>query len=123
MRKTPINGNGRAYAHAMHVEGATEWLYVSGQVPADDNYGGTPQDFTDQARMTWSNIERRLNAVDMALSNLVKVTIYLSDRKYRDRNFEVRKAVLGDLGLALTIIIADIYDESWLLEIEAIAAR
>ena len=33
----------------------------------------------------------------------------------------VRRRVLGDHEPALTVIIADIFDEAWLLEIEAIA--
>jgi 2-iminobutanoate/2-iminopropanoate deaminase len=40
----------------------------------------------------------------------------------RAENFEVRKEVLGSHTLAVTIIITGIYDEAWLLEIEAIAA-
>jgi enamine deaminase RidA (YjgF/YER057c/UK114 family) len=58
----------------------------------------------------------------MALSDLVKVTVFLSDRQYRAANAAVRKEVLGTHTPALTIIITGIYDEEWLLEIEAIAA-
>lgn len=46
----------------------------------------------------------------------------LSDRQYRAANAAVRKEVLGAHTPALTIIITGIYDEEWLLEIEAIAA-
>ena len=59
----------------------------------------------------------------MALGNLVKVTVFLSDRKYREANSRIRKELLGQISPALTIIITGIYDEKWLLEIEAIAAR
>jgi hypothetical protein len=45
----------------------------------------------------------------------------LSDRRYRDANSKVRKEILGDMLPALTVIIAEIYDEVWLLEIEAVA--
>jgi 2-iminobutanoate/2-iminopropanoate deaminase len=34
----------------------------------------------------------------------------------------VRREVLKERTPAITIIVADIYDEAWLLEIEAIAA-
>ena len=43
-------------------------------------------------------------------------------RQYRAANAAVRKEVLGAHAPALTIIITGIYDEEWLLEIEAIAA-
>jgi len=52
---------------------------------------------------------------------LVKVTTYLSDRRYGAENREVRRAVLAGRMLASTVVIAGIYDETWLLEIEAVA--
>lgn len=58
----------------------------------------------------------------MSLQDLVKVTVFLSDRQYREANYKVRHEVLGGHSPALTIIIADIYDKAWLLEIEAVAA-
>jgi enamine deaminase RidA (YjgF/YER057c/UK114 family) len=49
------------------------------------------------------------------------VTVYLSDRQFRAANSQIRHEVLGDHRPAITIIITGIYDEAWLLEIEAIA--
>jgi len=57
----------------------------------------------------------------MTLNNIVKHTAFLADRCYRDANNKVKQEVLGDHESALTVVIADIYDESWLLEVEAIA--
>ena len=54
----------------------------------------------------------------MSLENLVKVTIFLSDRRHRAANAKIRHEVLGEHRPALTIIITGIYDEAWLLEIE-----
>lgn len=48
--------------------------------------------------------------------------MYLSDRRYRQENYEVRHQVLGGRTPALTIVITGIYDEAWLLETEAVAA-
>ena len=58
----------------------------------------------------------------MAIADLVKVTIFLSDRTQRAENARIRKEILGAHSPALTIIITGIYDEAWLLEIEAITA-
>jgi len=55
------------------------------------------------------------------IQDIVKHTTFLSDRRYRDANSKVRKEILGDMLPALTVIIAEIYDEVWLLEIEAVA--
>jgi enamine deaminase RidA (YjgF/YER057c/UK114 family) len=58
----------------------------------------------------------------MSVSNLVKVTVFLSSRDYALSNREIRQEVLGSHAPALTVVIAGIFDEKWLLEIEATAA-
>lgn len=95
-------------------------LYVSGQIPVDAD-GTVPKEFETQARLAWKNVERQLMAAGMGLENIIKHTTFLASRRYREANSKVRQEVLGDLAPALTVIIADIYDEAWFLEIEAIA--
>lgn len=126
MRKYPITAPGGPkpashYHQAMLVEGATRVLYISGQIP-EDRDGNVPADFEAQARLVWKNIEAQLEAAGMTLDNLVKVTFFISDRKYTMANRKVREEVLGQRDIALTAIICDIFAERWLLEIEAIAA-
>ena len=58
----------------------------------------------------------------MSLDNLVKVTTFLSDRSYALENREVRVRRLAGRQPALTVIITGIFDESWLVEIEAVAS-
>ena len=57
----------------------------------------------------------------MGLKNVIKHTTFLSDRRYRAQNSQIRRDVFGDLEPALTVIITGIFDEGWLLEIEAVA--
>ncbi|MET8989440.1 RidA family protein [Nonomuraea wenchangensis] len=95
-------------------------LFVSGQVPWAEN-GKVPEDFDTQCRMTWRNVLAVLAEAGLGVRNLAKVTIYLADRQYREANSRIRTEILKGHTPALTIIIADIYDEAWLLEIEAIA--
>jgi enamine deaminase RidA (YjgF/YER057c/UK114 family) len=121
VRQTAINPTTVSYAQAHAIEGFSRLLFISGQVPADEA-GEVPDDFKDQCRLTWRNVEAQLHAAGMTLDNLVKVTIYLSDRRFRQANYEVRHEVLKGRSPALTVIITGIYDEAWLLEIEAIAA-
>jgi enamine deaminase RidA (YjgF/YER057c/UK114 family) len=64
----------------------------------------------------------QLAAATMTLGNLVKVTTFLSSREHAMLNREVRQSVLGSHAPALTVIVAGIFDERWLLEIEAVAA-
>lgn len=109
------------HAQAIEVAGAQRLLFISGQIPVDAN-GEVPETFEEQARLAWKNIERQLAAAEMTLGNIVKHTTFLSGREYRSANSRVRREVLGELTPALTVVIADIFDEAWLLEIEAIAA-
>jgi hypothetical protein len=51
-----------------------------------------------------------------------KVTVFLSSRTFALANREIRQEMLGSHSPALTVIIAGIFDEKWLLEIEAVAA-
>jgi 2-iminobutanoate/2-iminopropanoate deaminase len=108
------------YSQALEVQGAQRTLYISGQIPVSKE-GQVPETFEEQAAMVWNNIKAQLKAADMEMSNLVKVTIFLSDRKYTMPNRAARAAALGEHKAALTVIIAGIFDEAWLLEIEAIA--
>ena len=108
------------YSQAVETTGTTRRLYISGQIPVARD-GTLPASFADQARQVWANIEAQLAAAEMTLDHLVKVTVFLSDRAHILENREVRQEVLGDRAPALTVIIAGIFDEAWLLEIEAIA--
>ncbi|WOH67625.1 RidA family protein [Bradyrhizobium sp. BWA-3-5] len=109
------------YSQALEVSGHTRMLFISGQIPVAAD-GTVPQDFEAQCRLAWSNIEAQLKAASMTLDNLVMHRTYLADRGYTTINRAVRNEVLGDRKTALTVVIAGIFDEAWLLEIEAVAA-
>lgn len=109
-----------AYSQAMEARVVERVLHISGQIPVDQN-GRTPDLFRDQCRLVWNNVEAQLRAADMTYDNLVKVTTFLGDRENARENGEIRREVLGDRNPALTVIITGIFDEAWLLEIEAVA--
>ena len=117
-KDAPILSGG--YAQAIETTGASRTLHISGQIPMAAD-GTVPTEFEDQARRAWQNVEAQLRAADMSLANLVKHTTFLSDRRYCSANSKVRQEVLGDHEAALTVVITGIYDEAWLLEIEAVA--
>jgi 2-iminobutanoate/2-iminopropanoate deaminase len=117
----PIEPTGDAYSLSCEVIGASRLLFISGQVP-EDEHGHVPADYKDQYALAWRNVERQLSNAGMGFDNLVKVTIFLSDRRYTLESKGLRKAILGDRQPALTVVITGIYDAKWLLEIEAIAA-
>ena len=117
-----INPTGSSFSQAFEISNYKRLVFVSGQVPEDEK-GFVPESFHDQCEMTWKNIEKQLKDAGMGLNNIVKITTFLADRKYRQGNYEVRHKLLGEHQPAMTIIIAGIYDEKWLLEIEVIAGE
>lgn len=113
----PVGG----YAQAVEVTDAARTLYISGQIPVGAD-GTVPADFESQARLCWANVIAQLRAAGMSLDNLVQVRIFLADRKYIADYRKVRLEVLQGRKVGLTTIITGIFDEAWLLEIEAVAA-
>jgi 2-iminobutanoate/2-iminopropanoate deaminase len=124
--KRPVNASDApqaigGYAQALEVTDAKRLLFVSGQIPVTVG-GAVPKTFAEQAHVAWANVGAQLRTAGMSLDNLVKVTIFLSDRAYGLENRAIRQEVLGDRPVALTVIITGIFDATWLLEIEAVAA-
>jgi enamine deaminase RidA (YjgF/YER057c/UK114 family) len=97
-----------AYVQAIELTDAKRILIVSGQIPvtADNKL---PSGFEAQARQAWGNLIAQLRAFDMTLDNLVKVTIFLSDRKYIPEYRKVPQEVLGGRKIALTTIVTGIF--------------
>jgi len=126
MKMKPVNSPSApapagGYSQAVEVDGVKRLLFVSGQIP-QSVAGDVPADFPSQARLAWRNVLAQLDAAGMAVANLVKVTVFLSSREFALANREIRQETLGSHSPALTVIIAGIFDEQWLLEIEAVAA-
>jgi 2-iminobutanoate/2-iminopropanoate deaminase len=126
MKRRDINANDApqplgGYSQAVELTDAKRIVLVSGQIPVAAD-GTLPKDFEGQARLAWANLIAQLHAADMTLDNLVKVTFFLSDRKYIPEYRRVRQEVLAGRVIGLTTIITGIFDERWLLEIEGIAA-
>jgi 2-iminobutanoate/2-iminopropanoate deaminase len=108
------------YSQALEVKKHSRTLFISGQTPTDPD-GKAPEGFAAQCRLAWRNIEAQLKAADMTLDNIVMHRTYLADRRYALENRAVRNEVLAGRHPALTVVIAGIFDETWLLEIEAVA--
>jgi 2-iminobutanoate/2-iminopropanoate deaminase len=118
---TSLDPQPRSYAQGALITEASRLLFISGQVPETLD-GIVPPDFADQCRLAWQNVLAVLASAGMGKNNLVKVTVFLSDRRFREINAQVRHDILGDHCPALTVVVTGIYDPAWLLEIEATAA-
>jgi enamine deaminase RidA (YjgF/YER057c/UK114 family) len=113
----PLGG----YTQGLEVSHPSRWLLVSGQVPQSAD-GAVPESAEEQCRLIWAHITSVLRSASMSVTEIVKVTTYLSDRSVAATNTQVRKEVLGDHRPALTVVVAEIFDPAWVLEIEVLAA-
>lgn len=110
------------YSQAVGLRDFASLVFVSGQIPQTRD-GLIPAGFVDQCRLAWLNLIGQVEAAGLSAADLVKVTTYLADRSHVEENRRVRVEMLGGNEPALTVVIADLFDERWLLEIEAVAAR
>ena len=110
------------YSQAVKIEDFKTLLFISGQIPVSDD-DKVPETFEEQARLVWRNIDAQLKAAGMTKADLVKVTTFLSDRHHATANREIRSDYLGGIAPAMSVVVCSIFDEKWLLEVEAIAAQ
>jgi enamine deaminase RidA (YjgF/YER057c/UK114 family) len=108
------------YAQAIEVSNVTRTLYISGQIPVTRD-GTLPETFRDQVRVAWGNLEAQLGAAGMTLQNLVNVTTYLPDRSHLMEYRTIRNEILAGHAPTMTVVIAGVFDENWMLEVEGIA--
>ena len=110
------------YSHGVEIATPGRMLFISSQAPMDSE-GNVPDAFEEQCLRVWTNVKSVLSSAGMTTMDLVKVTTYLSSATYKGENAAIRQRVLGDAKPALTVILGQIYDGRWLLEIEAVAFR
>ncbi|MBM2826000.1 MAG: Endoribonuclease [Dehalococcoidia bacterium] len=98
-------------------------VYISGQVPQDENGRIVGRgDFSAQATQVFENMKKALASVGADFSNLVKITVYLTDPRFREALGEVRsKYLTGPLPASTLVVVAGLAQPDYLLEIESIA--
>jgi enamine deaminase RidA (YjgF/YER057c/UK114 family) len=111
------------YAQAMKVTGAETIVFISGQVDYDDRgQPGHPGDFAAQARATLSALKAQVEAAGGTLANIVKLTTFLTDLRYRADLATIREEFFGKRAPASTLIgVTALAQPTWMIEIEAIA--
>ena len=102
---------------------ANGFAFIAGQTAFDTqgNVVGVG-DFRAQAEQTCRNLRVALHAVGAEPEDIVKVTNYIVDRSNLPVLVEVRKAILGEMRPASTLVVAALAREELLVEIEAIVA-
>ncbi len=98
----------RGYSLAVITEGGkTVWL--GGQIAtADDSGRSLAGDFEGQARQIFKILNATLEKAGGKLTNMVQMTVFITDVRYGDRLTEIRREIFGDNfpGSALITITA-----------------
>ena len=111
------------YSHGAEVEAGSNILFMSGQVGRTLPDGDLLPDFEGEIRQTYINIKAVLDDAGMNLTNIVKMTTYITDRNNLAAMREIRKEILGDHKPAHTlVIVAGLAFEEYLIEVDCTAA-
>ena len=107
------------YTHAIEVVNPTRWLVISGQVGMALD-GTVPETGGGQIDQALANLRAVLEASDMTVNNIVKLTAFLTDRSLLGAYRAARTAVLGEHAPASTLLfVAGLADPRFVVEIEA----
>ena len=111
------------YSDAVEAPAGARWVFTSG-TPGLASDGTLPDDIAGQAEVAWEHIVTMLEAADMTVSDLVKVTHYLLRSEDIAAYVKVRARFLGDARPAsMLLVVPELVRPEFLLEIEAIAAK
>lgn len=109
------------YSQAIEVNG---FVYASGQLPIDPATGAFPEGgVKEQTRQSLLNVKAILEEAGLALSNVVKTTVYLADMGDFAAMNEVYSQFFAQPFPARSAIAVKALPKGALMEVEVVAAR
>jgi 2-iminobutanoate/2-iminopropanoate deaminase len=111
------------YTQGVRVTSAQTLLFLSGQVAYTPEGGVAHRgDFTAQARGAFDAIKALIESQGGSMANIVKLTTFVTDMRYRVDLAPIRTEYLGPKAPASTLVeVSALAHPDWLIEIEAIA--
>ena len=107
------------YTHSMLIKGEQRRLIVSGQVGMAPD-GSVPSTGEGQIAQAFANLRAVLEANGMGVPNLVKTTVFLTDRSLLASFRAARDAVYsGHAPCSTLLFVAGLADPRFVVEIEA----
>jgi 2-iminobutanoate/2-iminopropanoate deaminase len=107
------------YTHSMLIQGEQHRLIMSGQVGIAPD-GSVPNTGEGQIAQVFANLRALLAANGMSIANLVKTTVFLTDRSLLASFRAARDAVYGGHAPCSTLLfVAGLADPRFMVEIEA----
>jgi 2-iminobutanoate/2-iminopropanoate deaminase len=94
-----------------------------GQIPWDENDQTVCKgDVAGQTRQVFANIAKVLAEAGATLDDVIKITVFAADIRYRNEINQVRTETFKEPYPASTqIAVAALVDPEWMVEIEAVA--
>jgi 2-iminobutanoate/2-iminopropanoate deaminase len=110
-------------AHGVEVPPGARLLFTNGQTGTKRD-GTTPETTAEQAEVVFARVEAVLAAANMALSDIVRLTVFLTDQADVGTFVKVRDRVMGDHKPgAIILVVKALARPELKIEIESIAAR
>lgn len=118
-----IRAHSHNAAHAMEVPANARILFCNGQVGVRLD-GTVPADPLEQIEVIFERIGEILAAARMTFDDVVKLTVYMTDKSVLDAYFSVRGRVMGGHNPPATLLVVNKFPRHGVeVEIEAIAAK
>lgn len=111
------------YAHAVEVPPGARTLFVSGLNGYERDGRTMPTDFAGQANLVWRHLGALLSAANMSYNDLVSLRFFLASAADDPTNVALIREHLGDHRSCRTVVVQQLLEPNWLVEIEAIAAK
>ena len=110
-------------AHGMEVPPNARLLFCNGQVGARKD-GTVPDDPAEQLDVIFERIGAILAAAGMTFTDVVKFSVYVTDKSILDAYFRVRSRLLAEHNPPATLLIVPGFPRPGVeVEIEAVAAK
>jgi 2-iminobutanoate/2-iminopropanoate deaminase len=110
-------------AHGMEIPPNARVLLCNGQVGARLD-GTVPEDPLEQIEVIFERIGTILAASNMTFGDVVKFTVYFTDKSILDDYFRVRARIMGNHNPPATLLLVAAFPRPGVkVEIEAIAAK
>ncbi len=112
----------RAYSQAVITEGGTV-VWLAGQTALEDSSGRSlAGDFDGQVREVFARLGRTLEEAGGALSDMVTMTVFITDARFGDRFVALRKEIFGDNFPASALItVSALARAGMLVEVQGVA--
>jgi 2-iminobutanoate/2-iminopropanoate deaminase len=112
---------GTTFCDSISFDGPGRWVYVSGQIGADEDGKLLNASFAEEADQCFARVRQSLQKAGAEMSDVVKITGYVtSTDHYPDYNLARGRAFAGHPPSSATVQVAGLVNDAR-VEIEAVA--